>query len=502
MPESERSAVLTPGSKRVAGGTPSRPSRARVGLPRITKETFFGRWLPAFFVALPTVVTAVVFWPGHMNSDTLDEVSQAASGRFSNIHAPLLVAAWHLVWPGVGPGWLFLGQIVCFCVGVYLILLAAFRPLPASILTALIAFLPQVFGRLALLGRDMWFTSFMVLMFGFLVLAAKADWRTRRWWLAATVAAAWLTLASRQNAVTVVLVAMIGAMAMLPYGPFRAVGATRKARLKSGALVAGGGIGLTLVLMAGQTAITYGIGVVDAHEPQYTMDYDLATLSIDQDRNLFPQSVMTDDRLPILKEQYSPDDVVTVTIRPDAAVRPYLDDSRYADLRKTWVHEVVHHPLDYLGVRWDLFLRQVSITRKPVAVFHPRIDPNPYGYTTRFSRLDKAGSDYVMVFAKQSGDGTVVHSIWIDLLICIAGAVVLLRRSRGPALMVVGGLAVSALTLQLGLFFGAMGASYRYEQPAVVCGLITLAVLIQLAVSRRRGLPARAGSAASNPSPR
>jgi hypothetical protein len=244
------------------------------------------------------------------------------------------------------------------------------------------------------------------------------------------------------------------------------------------------GIALTLVLMASQAGISAAIGVTHSHAEQYVFEYDLGALSKDDHRNLFPQSVVPRSRFALLQQDFSPDDVVAITFVPNAPISAPLSKSAEEALRKSWIKEVENHPFSYLGMRWTLFLRQIGVTRRPIWVYQPGIDANTFGYRTRFPTLDNAAGDYVKAFAEPNLDGTAVHLPWIYLIIAILGVGLLLRRSRGPAVMAVGGLALTALTLQVGYFFGAMGVQYRFEHPAVVCALIALAVMVKLAVDR------------------
>ena len=54
----------------------------------------------------------------------------------------------------------------------------------------------------------------------------------------------------------------------------------------------------------------------------------------------------------------------------------------------------------------------------------------------------------------------------------------------GPKLLA-GALAASAITLQLGLFFGAMGVAYRFQFPGVAAALITVPVAVAVVRGRR-----------------
>jgi hypothetical protein len=122
---------------------------------------------------------------------------------------------------------------------------------------------------------------------------------------------------------------------------------------------------------------------------------------------------------------------------------------------------------------------------------------NPYerpladngGFPFRFPALNDAAFDYMQVFGDQQSplepiDGGPVFAVWVYLLVALAGAVVLLRRSRPWPLLTVGAMALSALTHQVGVFFAVMHNAYRFEFPCVVVGMLTAAVLVRLAWTR------------------
>jgi hypothetical protein len=486
-PNSERTAVLEPSTNGVASSTPAAPTgvqaRRRLTVPRIGLTTHV---LPALILALPILGTALVFWPGHMSADTLDEAAQAMSGNISNIHAGLLVYGWHILWPlGVGPGWLLFGQLLAFCLGVYLIFRAIFSPLWAAILTALVSFAPPVFGELAHVGRDMWFLGFNMMTFGCLVRAVQRPWPTRGWWLGATVVFAWLTLAARQNAASTVFIALIGvAWLVLVHSRWRTPAGDRRTRIRRGVLAGLAGCLLTIVLMGTQTGLSDAIGIENANPQQYGMLYDVAGLSVRENKDLFPKSILPPSKFAVLKANWNVDSVDSLDHVANPLVPVPLPEAQYKALQKKWISDVAGNPGSYLGVRTTLFLRELAITRKSMWIFHPVIDPNTFGYQTKFPKLDNAADNYVKSFANANLDGGIVFTVWVYLLITIAACVVLLRRTRGPALLVVGGLALSALTIQIGFYLAAMGTAYRFEHGPVVIALMVTAVMVKLAVDR------------------
>ena len=78
--------------------------------------------------------------------------------------------------------------------------------------------------------------------------------------------------------------------------------------------------------------------------------------------------------------------------------------------------------------------------------------------------------------------------VWIYLLITLMGSLVLLRRWRDPGLLILGALALSSLTYQVGLFL-SMGIGYRLEMPSVVIGLLTLVACLHPIITGRLKLP-------------
>jgi hypothetical protein len=451
----------------------------------------------ALILMLPVVVAAVSFWPGHMSADTLAQIHQVRTGEFTNLHAPLLMWIWRRAYLIVdaGPGWALTLQLLTFVVGAYLILRAAFRPVAAAATTALICFLPPVFGMLGYMGRDMWFVALLVLTFGLIARAGQVRWRLRGGWIVAATVAAWLALASRQNAVPALATACILIAGLVIAWWIRRRDATP--RLLSGrwglALVStAAGLALTFGIVGTQYFATAAIGASDANAEQYTLIYDVAALSQRERSNLFPPEVMKERGMRPVDAFWNVDHMLGYQFGSDPPIAHPLSGEAMTVLRERWTEAIRDHPFDYLDVRWDLFVRQLAITRPAVWVYHPVIDPNPYGYSIKFGWANAAAKDYVEAFADDELEGNWIYTVWVYVLLNIAGAVVLLRWTRGWALASVGALALAALTYQAGLFFTTMQVQSRYEFPVIVAGLLCAAVLARLAWVRLRGRGAAA----------
>jgi hypothetical protein len=438
----------------------------------------------AAVLLVPVVVIAASFWPGHMSGDTLAQIDQVISGDYTNQHAPILMAIWHPFYEaGFGPGWVLTLQLLAFMAACYLILRAAFEPLGAAIVATLIALSPPVFGMLGYLSRDIWFTALLLLAFGLVVRASQREGRERLVWLGLAVGVSWLCLAARQNAAPAIVLALV-----MGVGVWMAARSSRPGRIRGAVVALVAGFAITVGLMGTQVAAQAAIGVRDVNPEQYLFLYDVLAVSHEEDENLFPPDVMPQRGTQVIDTYWNVDAVNPLIFSPDPPVKTPLSESQVESITDEWRDLVTGHPLDYLDERIDLWLRQLAITRKANFIYHPVIDGNPFGFHVRFPELNQEAKEYVEWFAVvPSLDGGIVHAVWIYMLLCLAAAVVFLRRGRPAALVCIGALGLSSLTFQVGLFLGAMGTQYRFQISVVVAGLLCAAIMLRFAYANRRG---------------
>jgi hypothetical protein len=303
------------------------------------------------------------------------------------------------------------------------------------------------------------------------------------------VAAAWLALASRQNAPTAVIVALVvGCALALDARRWHRPARTRAARVRRLAAATGAGAAATLALLASLSAVSAAAGTTDVDPEQHLYIYDLAALSLRAERNLFPAAVMPERDLAAIQSRWDPDSMANFQWHPDAPIAAHLEPDRADELAAAWRRAILRHPIAYLDARIELFSRQIGLSRAGRWIYHPGIDDNPLGLHIRFPAANQRAREYVEAFAAPTLDGSILHEAWLYLLGAAAGAWTWLRRRSWP-LLVLGALALSALTYQIGLFFGAAATQHRYEFPAVAIGLVVLAAATRLAWSRLRGRP-------------
>ena len=442
----------------------------------------------AAVLLLPVAVIAVCFWPGLANADTLTQANQARTGVITNQHAPVLTWLWSFVWPiGIGLGYVLVAQLLVTAVGVYLMLRAAFQPIASALLTGAVLVFPPVLGTLAVVGRDAWFAGSLTMMFGLLARGAVSEGQARRRCLIGATAFAFVALVSRQNAAPAVVL-----------GCVLVAGMALERRRRRGVLVAtAAGVALTGALMLLQVSITRAIAPADSNPEQYVFVYDLGAVSVSTGENLFPADVVPDRRLESIETHWIADSVLPMVVPADAPLKAFLPAGKVDSLRAAWRDAILDHPGAYLDARWTLWLRQIALTRVPRQVYHPGIDQSFLGITPRFPDLFEAGLDYLDALTINSQyDGSVIFTTWIYLLIAIACAAVWLAgRPRTWIAAVVAGFALSAITYQIGLFFGAMSVYLRFEYPAVLVGVVSLLLLIARVVgvvAERRSAPAGA----------
>ncbi|MSO41701.1 MAG: hypothetical protein EXQ70_07410 [Solirubrobacterales bacterium] len=399
----------------------------------------------ALVLAIPWVVVSVCFWPGHMNADTLYQLQQVRTGDITNKHSPVLQWIWSLVWPlGIGAGWALSATALTFVIGSFLVLRSMLRPLAAASAASVIALTPQLLGYLGTVTRDTWFAALLLLSFGLLVEASKREGRGRVALLVAALAAAWLCVATRQNAGGAMFVAFgVGAVLALPWAPrIRGIWSGWGWALR---VVAAGSAGLAICLgcIGSQLLLNEAVGVRSDAPEEFLYEADLKGIA-----------------------DHKGEKVGEVT-------------------RTSWWASIRDDPATYLDTRADLLLDNLGVTRTAQVVYHPGIDPNDQRFVLKNPEEDEVAVDYLALFSNDDLDGTIIHRVWIYLAVCVLAAFVFIRPGRPPPLVVAGSLGLAMLSFQLGHFFTLIIAQYRFEYVTVAAGAVLGVLLACFALFER-----------------
>jgi hypothetical protein len=319
-----------------------------------------------------------------------------------------------------------------------------------------------------------------VLTFGLVALAARRPGRPATWPVVLAAVAAFLCLASRQNAAPAVAIAVI-AIVYLLWSP-KLEGRQRLVRV-GGPIAAG--LAVTVVALAVQLAAVRAAGTATVHPDQGVYIYDLAAFSRREGESLFPRSVYASGDVAPIDANSSLDTVIPMITGPDAIFRTPLSAAQTGDLRDAWLDYVGDNPFEWLDVHWDSWLRQIALTQGARVVYHPGIDPNPFGYRIEFGSENRALIDYLSVFtsADTLESGAFIYRPFLYLLLAAGAAWWLLGRGREPA--IVGAMALAGLAYQVGFLLVTVANEYRFEFPAVVLGILATVVAVTLAVRER-----------------
>ena len=251
--------------------------------PRRGGQAWLAQISVAAVFAAAAVLISLVYWPGSLDDDTLAEMQEAATGHYSDWHTPVLDWLWRpLYLMGIhGPGWLLPVDIFTLLLGFYLILRVRFSR-PVSTLIALVCCVfPPVLTWAVHIGVDAWFAASMIAAFGFAARAARTTGRGRTVSIVAAVWFAFIATAARHNALPAVLALFIVLAAL-----------SLRDSVRHRKLVACSvGVLATLAVLGVQTGIQHSIETKGTHPIQGTYIYDLAQLSKQEHRVLFPPSI-------------------------------------------------------------------------------------------------------------------------------------------------------------------------------------------------------------------
>jgi hypothetical protein len=438
-------------------------------------------------LVLAAAVVSLVFWPGHMDPDTTDEYQQARTGAYTDWHTPILSALWRGAYlAGLHSiGWVLTAGVLTLLAGTYLVLRMRLSRPWATAGGVLVLVFPPVLGWAVQVGRDAWFVALLLAAFGLLARAARSTGRVRMVFLVAAVLFAALTAASRQNAFPALIVFFAAAVA-LAWPP------TSRRHLLGVVLA---GTLCTAVLLGVESGVSQAVlRARSLHIEQVVFDYDLAALSRQEGRVLFPRDIFTQD-LAHIRRWSNTLQADELEFGPGEAVHVPLTGRSYETLRSAWVSAVREHPLDYLLVRLKLGLRMAAVTGPADPVFQD--PPAAPGFLPRFPRLAQPATAYLFLFTENHNAfaGGPLHRPWLYLLALLAGSLWFLWRRARRLDWLLGLLCVALLLYAAVVLFTAPSAYYRFLYPDVVGGALVVILFAAEAVTAigRRRLFRRAG---------
>jgi hypothetical protein len=415
-----------------------------------------------FAAAVGFALIVWLTWPGFMSSDSTDQLMQARTGDYTTAHPPLMALTWSFTDRiAAGPGGLFILHAALFWFALGWLARELFgRPIAQIAFVLLIGCWPPVFGTVAHLWKDVPMLAFALLGVASLARGLRVP---RHRWLALAIAAFACACAYRHNALPLVL-------------PFVFVVAGRLgfAGARRWAVTAG------LVLLIALAAATPArlLSAVQRDVWPVTGVWDLAAMSIEQDRMVVPEDWRREDlTVDDLRAAFQPWSNTTIYDTNKLRISLYHDltDAQRRSLRTAWLQQWLEHPLAMarhrlrltgllLGWRagdvpetFDLWLQNMAVPgTAPIVVEGSSARP-------------------ATIAALHSTVRTLVFAGWIYLLALLI-AVVTAWRSRSQSHRLFWPFAASIGLFLPPLILAAPSAEFRYLLWPVVATMIVLAL--------------------------
>jgi len=445
------------------------------------------RIVPWLAAGAATVLVVATFHPGYMSLDSIDQLSQARAGVFSDWHPPAMAWLWRQidrVFPG--PGGMLLIQNLCFSTALALVFGTLFPPLPAGILVLGVVMLPPVFGLLSTIWKDVELGATALMAFALLL---RYSVTRSRWHLAASVIPIFWTCAVRQNGAAAIAPMTAWAAWLLRDAlPWRTAPLSRWLSASLGFLAC-----VAFFLLG--TGWNSLLASTRLHPEQALYLHDLTAVSLARNEDLLPDYLRNDPSVATLDELrqiFRHDSAAPLLWNSKRHLRFSQNEQHLADLRKRWQTAILHNPGAYLRHRLELTRHLLSLgTENPENVF--------FEATPRPSRLTAMATRVL-----RSTASTLLFSGWLYLLMA-GGALFIGRMRRIPTEwflpMVV--LATSGLFYSLPYAVLAPAVAFRYlwwtAVASLLCLLFAFAPRKPAASPRNGGESAPAGLGGSSP---
>jgi hypothetical protein len=456
-------------------GQISEPSRLRS--PRRVRRWGWAGSLAAFITLMAfTAAVSLVFWPGHMNADSVGEFDDAIKAHYSDWHSAAWSALWHVIIQlGLrSPGWMLAGGVLTMLVGLYLVLRVRL-PRPLALLGAALVFVfPPVLSFDIVIGTDAWFAATIICAFGLVARCARTTGRSRAVSAALAVVFAALAQAARPTAAPAVLASLF-ALALVLLGP--RVGGWR--RVLGAAVLGIAGTALLVGSLLGlQRTVLHA---AELHAEQETYEYDLVALSIQQHRVLLPPEVYPRQDVAWLANYAGSGkvrDISPLLWGTHSAIPTVIEGARLDTLRRSWLAAIRAHPEEYLRLRlreaqWQLAIRGPATT----VYYMGPTDGLEYRFTMPFPSLHQRAMAYEAIGTRSLATGGVLQTVWVYVLVLVVASVVWLRRLR-PVNIALTLLSVAFLLYTLEILFLTPGVTYRYMYPPVAAATVLFVVLV------------------------
>ncbi len=435
-----------------------------------------------FLCALGFLISAYWFYPGYMSYDAEIQLLQALHFQFSNTHPPIMAFVWHYLILLTPKGFsfalvMFLFQLFLLWVSLALwVYLLAKKECCHLWLLPLVGLFPNIVILNAFIWKDVQMGNSLLLALTLWVLLREG---VRTEYLKVIVAILMVLLVFyafclRHEAVLV----------CLPVFYLWAESLAGRKWFTRGLLT----LGLLLTFSAGSWLFQKMLSTHEDYPAQQVMFYDLASLSIKENRMLIPldncshSSTCFED----VRKNYDPNSAISILTdftmgvptpawfyqlkTPDFDVRPLqwtYDASRYQQLEIAWFHAIADHPGLYLQERGRFFWGGLSYVK--------------FFYGIKFMALSHAnflGHLLFSVYGLLSGVFFFGFTMWFWFGLNIVMLFFLhIKADRSFFYVFVKAMLLSGLVLYLSHFIAAVTNEFRYSYWMMLATLFSFVLL-------------------------
>jgi hypothetical protein len=439
----------------------------------------------ALLLACPmTLLSVMLFYPGFMSIDSLNQLSQARSGIYGDVQPAAMSIIWrYLDFYVRGPiGFLMLQNLIFWAA--LILSLSFFESRLFYLLVILVGIFPPYFLLEGVIWKDVLMNDLLLLSFGIIVAGVASDKTGRAWQRSAlSLSASFGALLMRHNAILAVVPLVYLALASQSGKEAPLSWATRfRFSLLSAVSAA--------VMLVGASTITYRMA--SQHHPisQIVAAFDLVGIASAKNAPIYDPAVspklanifMNESALDpdAVRLRYNPCDAFPIFAshawgKAMATISP--DTQSVDDLWSLWRHEVKTNVKLYLVHRWNVFKCSLGIGGMGpwYAPFFFYASPEAEGLGLKYDRL----SDVQKLLADKADylSRTVVYMVFPYFILAGVIAALGVTGSR-PLDELAAALAVSGILYQVGYALIGVTTEFRYYSWTILSSVVAAIIYL------------------------
>jgi len=425
--------------------------------------------------ALLGVVTTFIFYPGLMSFDSIYQYRQVVGDlAVQNYHPPIMVYVWKLGHAIMGPGGLLVINQCMYWAAIALIGIGVHQNWLIRLFVVLVlGLLPPLWIHSATIWNDVGVMSAFLLVVGCSLLLRDTG---SRWVLVVGLVALFYGLSAKHTG----LPAAIPLFFLLSDAWFQSRGLQPVSATPPWLRVSV----LAVSAMASMILASFLVGSIGVEKstkwPTIAL-WDLAAVSLAEDRLLIPESVLNykgktgAETLALLRGSFSPE----VNGPLVEVVNFFPGEEAQKELLQDWLSLPRLYPDSYFTHRAQVFGRLLGVPPYPVHLaFEHRIIDNDLGL--RLLNKDSGFFNFAIKWVSRSVD-TPLYKSWVYfalLLLCLCYSLASLFRANAFDARVLVYLALSGAAYVLPLFIVAPAADFRYTLWMVACSAVMACIII------------------------